>query len=104
MLREVQQAAGGGSLIPNDKTYIQQLKCYERETSKAGLDKMHGLRHMYAQQRYNELTGWKCPLAGGPKSKELSPEEKAIDREVRLQISEELGHSREQITVQYIGR
>lgn len=104
VLREVQQAAGSGSLIPNDKTYIQQLKCYERETSKAGLDKMHGLRHMYAQQRYNELTGWKCPLAGGPKSKELSPEEKAIDREVRLQISEELGHSREQITVQYIGR
>ena len=104
VLREVQQAAGSGSLIPNDKTYIQQLKCYERETSKAGLDKMHGLRHMYAQQRYNELTGWKCPLDGGPKSKELSPEEKAIDREVRLQISEELGHSREQITVQYIGR
>ncbi|MCG7556265.1 phage integrase N-terminal domain-containing protein [Pseudoalteromonas sp. Of11M-6] len=104
VLREVQQAAGNGSLIPNDKTYIQQLRSYERETSNVGLDKMHGLRHMYAQERYHELAGWKCPLAGGPTSKELSPEEKAIDRDVRNLITEELGHTREQITVQYIGR
>ncbi|WP_268833886.1 phage integrase N-terminal domain-containing protein [Pseudoalteromonas sp. APAL1] len=104
VLREVQQAVGNGSLIPHNKTYIQQLNVYGRQTSDVGLCKMHGLRHMYAQERYHELAGWKCPLAGGPTSKELSPEEKAIDRDVRNIITEELGHSREQITVQYIGR
>jgi len=26
---------------------------------------MHGLRHQYAQTRYEELTGWKNPKAGG---------------------------------------
>lgn len=104
LLKEIQRVAGNGALIRQDRNYVQQLKAYERETSEAGLDKNHGLRHMYAQERYQELTGWKAPLAGGPTSKTLTPEQKIIDREVRLQISNELGHSREQITVTYIGR
>ena len=51
-----------------------------------------------------ELTGWKAPAAGGPTSKQLSPEQKRIDREARLTISRELGHEREQITAVYLGR
>ena len=104
LLREVHRVAAKGSLIRRDRNYVQQLKSYERQTSLAGLNKNHGLRHMYAQDRYYELTGWKAPVAGGPSSKELSPEQKDIDRAVRLTISNELGHSREQITVQYLGR
>jgi integrase len=104
LLNEIRQTVGNGSMIPSDKSYLQRLKFYENETGRAGLDCNHGLRHMYAQNRYEELTGWKCPIAGGPSSKELTPEQKQADREARLQISQELGHEREQITVTYIGR
>ena len=104
VLRRAHLLAGNGSLIPSDRTYIQQLKIYERQTLRAGLNKLHGLRHLYAQQRYRELTGWLSPAAGGKLSKELSPQEKAQDRIARLQISSELGHNREQIVAIYIGR
>jgi hypothetical protein len=43
-------------------------------------------------------------MAGGPKSKELSPEQKAIDREARMAVNAELGHAREEITAVYLGR
>jgi len=96
--------AGTGSLIPENQSYKDQLKRYENTTSRAGLSKLHGLRHEYAQQRYRELTGWEPPVGGGPKSRQLTPEMKVIDRAARLTISEELGHSREAITAVYLGR
>jgi hypothetical protein len=104
VLNRAHQLAGPGSLIPADRTYIQHLKVYERHTANAGLHKLHGLRHEYAQQRYLELTGWAAPAAGGPTSEALTPEQKAHDREARLIISRELGHEREQITAVYLGR
>ena len=103
-LGKVAEMAGKGSLIPPERTYVQQLKIYEAELNKAGISGAHGLRHSYAQRRYEELTGWKAPHAGGPKSKALSPEQKAADREARLTVSAELGHGREEITVVYLGR
>lgn len=96
--------AGRGSLIPSSRNYRQQLRIYERHTANAGLSKMHGLRHAYAQQRYHELTGWSAPAAGGPTIKALTQEQKTIDRQARLTISQELGHEREQITSIYLGR
>ncbi|WP_448570015.1 phage integrase N-terminal domain-containing protein [Thalassotalea ganghwensis] len=104
VLAEVKALAGNGSLIPANKSYVQQLKVYENQTSQVGLDKNHGLRHRYAQDRYETLAGWKCPVEGGISRKDMSPEQKEIDREVRLQITEELGHGREQITTAYLGR
>ncbi len=104
LLKEIQQTVGGGALIRPDKNYKQQLKSYEWQTSRVGLDKNHGLRHTYAQKRYLELTGRQAPISGGLKNKELTTEQKIIDKEARLQISQELGHSREQITVIYLGR
>jgi len=65
---------------------------------------MYGLRHPYAQQRYEELTGWKSPAAGGPISKALTAEQGEKDHQVRLVISRELGHEREQVTAVYLGR
>ena len=70
----------------------------------AGIQHVHGHRHQYAQERYRELTGWSCPAQGGLTSRQLTPEQKAIDRESRIRISAELGHSREQITAIYLGR
>ena len=65
---------------------------------------MHGLRHAYAQERYRELTGWECPVRGGPGRKSMSPAKRKIDFEARMTISSELGHGREEITVVYLGR
>lgn len=64
----VHTLAGRSALIPPNRNYIQRLRIYEGHTSRAGLSKLHGLRYAYAQQRYEELTGWKSPAAGGPAS------------------------------------
>ncbi len=103
VLQELHRLAGKGSLIPGSKNYLQHLRTYERLTSQAGLSKLHGLRHAYAQERYQELTGWPAPKAGGPARSALAPEQRAIDERTRLAISEELGHSRIEITRVYLG-
>jgi len=84
--------------------YVQQMRRYEKHTQKVGLCKMHGLRHAYAQTRYQELTGWPAPTNGGPTSKQLTSEQKQTDLKARLIISKEMGHTREQITASYLGR
>ena len=104
VLDEAKRVAGKGSLIPTDATYVQQLRRFEYQCDLAGIHRVHGHRHQYAQDRYRELTGWLSPAAGGPRSRELTPEQKAIDREARLTISCELGHEREQVTAVYCGR
>ena len=103
VLNRARQLAGKGSLIPSSRNYRQQLRIYERHTANAGLSKMHGLRHAYAQQRYEELTGWPAPAAGGLRVRGLTPEQKLIDKGVRLTISRELGHERPQIVAVYLG-
>ena len=95
---------GKGSLIPSNRNYRQQLRIYEGHTLRAGLSKMHGLRHAYAQRRYEELTGWKSPAVGGPPSILLAHGQRDRDREVRLIISRELGHERRQVVSVYLGR
>ena len=104
VLDKARQLAGNGSLIPKATRYVEQLKRFETQCQKVGIHHVHGLRHHYAQERYRELTGWRCPANGGPKSKELTYEQKAIDREARTTISQELGHGREQVTSIYLGR
>lgn len=104
VLDRAHQLAGRGSLIPASRTYIQQLRIYEGHTARAGLSKLHGLRHAYAQQRYLELTGRPCPAAGGARSSELDSAQKAQDTAARLAISLELGHEREAVTAIYLGR
>jgi site-specific recombinase XerD len=104
VLSRARQLAGGGSLIPSDRNYVQQLRVYERQTANAGLSKMHGLRHAYAQARYEEVTGWKSPAAGGPVTKAMSPGQKVMDHHARNAISLELGHNRIQICSVYLGK
>ena len=102
----------GRALIPADKDFHQQRNVYKTQTRRAGLSNMHGLRHAYAQNRYEVLTrkldpkgqGWPCPARGGRSEQELSTQERKIDFEVRIQISEEMGHGRLRITYVYLGR
>jgi integrase len=104
VLNRAGRLAGSGSLIPSNRNYVQQLRIYEGSTLRAGLSRMHGLRHAYAQRRYGELTGWKAPAAGGLEGQTMTPEQAETDRLARFTISRELGHEREQITVAYLGR
>lgn len=91
----------GGSLIPKNKSYVSHMSFFEKVTSALGVGQTHGLRHGYAQQRYFELMGFSCPAVGGIRT--LTADEKAKDAAVRFQISEELGHSRINITSVYLG-
>jgi hypothetical protein len=92
------------SLIPAEKTYIDQRNVYDSQCKAAGLKHMHGLRHAYAQSRYEALTGRKAPAAGGPPTQSLNESQRAADFEARHTISRELGHERVEITKVYLGR
>ena len=91
-----------GSLIPTRK-YIQQVKRFEYQCRKAGINGSHGLRHEYAQRRFLELAGFACPLAGGPKRQDMTPEMRRADHDARSQITRELGHGRTSILSSYCG-
>jgi hypothetical protein len=103
LVNEVAGFTGSGSLIPADKTYIQQQRVYVRQVMNAGLNRMHGLRHQYAQRRFRELAGFDCPLAGGPARTALTSAQRELDQETRRVISRELGHERPQIVSVYVG-
>lgn len=93
---------GNNSLIPKNKSYVQQRNIYNAQTRNAGLKNLHGLRHAYAQTRYYELTGWHSPISGGKKRSELTGRERTIDWRARKIITGELGHSRISIVKNYI--
>jgi site-specific recombinase XerC len=104
LLGEVRKLAKGGALIPPELNYVEQRNRYDRQVRDAGIKNPHGLRHAYAQARYEELTGWKAPLAGGPASKYFNNNQRARDKGARETISRELGHDREDISATYLGR
>lgn len=95
------------STIPKDRTlpnwlnhHYYVLRCCGL-TRQAGLTS-HGLRHQYANDRYEELTGQPSPVRAGSGSTD-TPADPASTRQGRLQVAEELGHAREQITAAYCG-
>ena len=111
LLDEARRLVGSGALIPAERNYRQQLKVYESQTREAGLYRMHGLRlfriqnkrHSYAIERYEEITGWKAPAAGGPPRRSLAGARRRIDGEARRTIAEELGHGRAAVSSVYLG-
>ena len=102
-LNDAKRMAGQGSMIPKESTYKDWVKQYENTTREAGLGHTHGLRHAYAQDRYEQLTGWPSPIAGGPSKKTLSAEDRKLDDQARLIVAQELGHDRIEISANYIG-
>ena len=102
LLDEARKLVGSGALPP-DRNYKQQLKVYETQTREAGLYRMHGLRFSYAMRRYEQLTGWKPPAAGGPRQRSLTGAMRRMDTKARREIAEELGHSRIGILGIYVG-
>jgi integrase len=57
----------------------------------------HGLRHGYAQHRYQQIAGVAAPVCGG-----RAPD-RETDMNARLAVSADLGHVRGQITGAYLG-
>lgn len=99
-LEQAKALAGTGSLIPAKLSYVQHMRVFEKQMREAGLGRSHGARHAYAQRRYQDMVGRRCPAAG-VKTPQSRKEE---IREIRLLISRELGHTRESITAVYLGR
>ena len=91
------------SLIPQDLQYFQQRNRYTEWARKLGLPPLHGLRHSYSQKRFAMLAGFACPVCGGPSRETMTPEQRCIDRQVRQQVSLEMGHNRLAIVGMYCG-
>jgi integrase len=66
-------------------------------TREAGISS-HGLRHEYANDRYEQIAGEASPVRGG------DDVNRDTDKAARLEVAEELGHSREDVTTHYLGR
>lgn len=97
---------GEGHLGDPTKTLAQNIRSFRYALERLDICKKdlgvtpHGLRHQYANDRFESLTyGKKTPVRGGVRG-ELPPDEEAA---VRRKVSEELGHSRIQITTAYCG-
>ncbi|TYB81852.1 MAG: hypothetical protein FXF54_14445 [Kosmotoga sp.] len=99
------------SLIPNNMSF-KEWRHFAYYATKEFNNKnntqynFHGERHHYAQNRYKELMGHEPPVKGMD-SKEIPVKEEnssEIEYQARMQISEELGHHRLDITSHYLGK
>lgn len=101
-LRHAAEAQGrDSSLIPSEMSWkewregtLRDAREVVQEWTGGGL---HDLRASYACERYESLTGWAAPVAGG----EIA--DRDADKEAREQIAEELGHGRIDVVSEYIG-
>jgi integrase len=101
-LRHAAEAQGRDhSLIPSEMSWkewregtLRDAREVVQEHTGGGL---HDLRAAYACERYEALTGWAAPVAGG----EIA--DRDADREARLTIAEELGHGRIDVVSEYVG-
>jgi integrase len=100
--RAAQAQGSDRSMIPSSESWktwregdLRAAREIVREHTGEGL---HGLRASYACERYQALTGSPAPVAGG------SGVDRALDREARAIIAEELGHGRIDVTSEYLGR
>jgi hypothetical protein len=100
------------SMIPADMTYKEfAAAAYDsiRETDYG----FHENRHEYACERYEQITGHEAPVnhdSDKPFLESLAEargvsidEAREIDREARLEVAEDLGHHRVDVTNSYLG-
>ena len=92
------------SLVPREKTYKQFRNEYYYQLRKQEITRKdgitpHGLRHEYLQGLYKAITGQEPPVGGG----NLHQSDKSLDKHAREVVSQIAGHSRESISVAYLG-
>ncbi|QYN02369.1 integrase domain-containing protein [Pseudomonas protegens] len=102
LAREV-SPAGNRNLLHQAESYaafLQRTVLPAREILHShGLKGFHELRAAYACKRYEHLSGFAAPVNGGDCNR-IDPD---LDRQVRLQVSLELGHNRLDVMSAYIG-
>ena len=106
------------NLIPKGMTEKQWEKKFYRVLYGHGINKKvagassHGLRHAYAQERYEKMTGFKPPCKFSSKEEFRKNAQKIkghawqkADRDARLIIKSEMGHGpeRDDVVSQYLG-
>ena len=97
--------AGKGSLIPPSLSYQEYRDGLWLTACKSiGLNGTHGFRHAYAQDRYEVLAGFPCPVRGGPIRDQMTAEQLGRDEWARGRVSSELGHGRHRVTNWYCGK
>ncbi|GAB6051144.1 hypothetical protein JCM16106_19990 [Hydrogenophilus islandicus] len=101
-LRHAAEAQGrDSSLIPSEMSWKEWREGTLRDAREIVKEEtggsLHDLRAAYACERYEALTGWAAPVAGG------TIEDRDADREAREIISAELGHGRIDVVSEYIG-
>ena len=93
------------SMIPEGVSYKTYRKRFNKCCEKASINKLHGLRHHYAQQRFATIAGFPCAVKNGPTRSAMRMEQRRMNKIARLIVSQELGHSRvHSITSLYLGK
>lgn len=101
------------SMIPPELSYAQFRGEAYREIQRSGIA-FHGQRHHYAQARYQAILGVPCPVVAGRTKEEQYQHlaqfrgvtvkaAAALERAARMQVSNELGHGRIDVTNAYLG-
>jgi hypothetical protein len=113
LLRALSHCGPTGTMIPVDMTYKRfRQHCYS-QSRRIGMGGFHQERHAYGQKRNLELSGLQAPVVLGITKKEYIQyfaaqkgltldEAKSAHSKVKLKISEELGHHRDNVTDTYI--
>lgn len=89
--------------VPGARTLASQRSRFYYQMRKVGVtrkdsgDVFHGLRHLYANEVYKEMTGVESPVRGGALA---NPE---LDDKARYELSKRMGHTRKEIASHYIG-
>lgn len=117
-LDHARSVVGKGNTMDPVKTERQWEKFFYKTLNKHGLNKKecgassHGLRHAYAQERYEKLTGFQAPCKFDTKEafraaafQAAGADWKKIDQDARLVLKSELGHGpdRDDVVSQYLG-
>lgn len=100
-LERAAQAQGNGKAVmpanQNWKSWRENgLRSIRETLQNHGVSRLHDLRSSYACERYQQLTGHQAPVFSGNAPR-------AADRAARMQIAQELGHNRTDVTNSYIG-
>lgn len=100
-LERAAAAQGNGkAVMPGDKNWKEWrengLRSIRETLQNYGVSRLHDLRSSHACERYEALSGHKAPVLGGSAPR-------GADKAARMQIAQELGHGRTDVTNSYIG-
>lgn len=104
-----QRVPPGHSMTPAQLSFVQWRDQAKHIATVVGLAKkerthFHALRHRYAQSRYLDLTGFEAPCTWAQNGhRPVTAEMLRLDQAARRVIAEELGHSRTEVTKNYLG-